>query len=693
MKTPHVVSAALALCAHASIAAELRVVTTEPIIVTATRFEDTLADRPANMTVITSEDIRRSTARTVPELLSEQAGIALHDFFGNNAATTSIDLRGFGITGTQNTLVLIDGRPVVDLDLSGVQWSALPLGAIERIEVMRGAGGVLYGGGATAGVVNIITVSPAARAPGVEAEGRVGSYRTREGQVSATTSGSQAAITFHASNLESDGYRRNNENRQSTGLADLRWLTESGEISFKVSADRQGIRLPGARTVQPSAGLDQLATDRRGTSTPLDWSQRDGNRATLDWRNRTRWGEFTLAGSWRDKAQRSYFDFGGFPDYRVVDLDVWSLTPRMKVDHRLMGRSSATVAGIDWYRWNYRLRRSNATANIARPFNTVNAEQDTKAVYVQNTTQATPRLAVTAGARSERYAIDARDDFDAAAPGGAFGSGAAPGSQRESLWAYEAAARYRVSDAGAVVGKTGRSFRYANIDEIYETTALFANQFQFLRPQLARSNELGYEWQIPRLWMRASVFQIDVQDEIHLDPFTSGVGNRNLPPSRRRGLELEGKWQATPAVSLRASYTYTDAKFRDGTLAGGGFALANQVIAGKTVPLVPRDKLFASAAWAITGRTQLVGAVHYVGSQYMDNDEANTLGRKIPSYTVADLKLVHARKAWRVSAAVNNLTNERYYNYAVRSQFVADRFNAYPLPERTYSVTAEYALR
>lgn len=693
MKTNHIVCAALAAVAQPLFAADSPVTLSPAVVVTATRFEDRLGKRPANVTVITSEDIKRSTARTVPELLSEQAGISVHDFFGNNAATTTVDLRGFGISGTQNTLILVDGRPVVDVDLSGVQWSAMPLGAVERIEVMRGAGSVLYGGGATAGVVNIITVSPTSRPAGVDAQVRAGSYGTREGAVSATTSGARAAITFFGSNFESDGYRRNNENRQSTGLADLRWLTESGDVSFKIGADRQGIRLPGARTVQPSAGIDQLATDRRGAATPLDWAQRDGNRATLDWRNRTSWGEFTLGGSWRDKTQRSFFDFGGFPDYRVVDLDVWSLTPRVKVDHGIMGAPSATVAGIDWYRWNYRLRRSNATGNITQPFNTVNAQQDTKAIYAQNTTHYTPRTAVTLGARTERFALDATDAFNPAAPGGAFGSGAPAGSQHESLWAYEAAVRYRLSDSGALIGKTGRSYRYANVDEIYETSPVFTNQFQFLRPQIARSHEAGYEWQTAGVWGRATVFQIDVQDEIHLDPFTSGVGNRNLPPSRRRGFELDGKWQAAHALSFRGSYTHTDATFREGVFAGGGFALANQVIAGKNVPLVPRDKLFLSAAWAFTERTQLVGAVNWVGSQYMDNDEANTLGTKIPSYTVADVKLVHREKGWRFTGAVNNITNERYYNYAVRSQFVADRYNAYPLPERNYSMTAEYAFK
>ena len=115
-------------------------------------------------------------------------------------------------------------------------------------------------------------------------------------------------------------------------------------------------------------------------------------------------------------------------------------------------------------------------------------------------------------------------------------------------------------------------------------------------------------------------------------------------------------------------------------------------IAGKTVPLVPRHKANAGAYWAFAPRSLLSALVTYVGSQYMDNDEGNT-GVKIPAYTVVDLKLAWADSGWRLSAAVNNLFGERYYNYAVRSQFVADRYNAYPLPERSFTMTAEYTFR
>lgn len=687
------IAAALSAAACGALAADPPVTVGEPVIVTATRFEDRYLDKPVNVTVITAEDIRQSTAKTVPDLLSEQAGIFIHDFFGNNAAATTVDLRGFGITGTQNTLVLLDGRRLADIDLSGVQWSGVPLAAIERIEIVRGSGAVLYGEGATTGVINIITRSPASIGNVAAVQGRAGSYDTREGELYANYLAGNLGLNLIAADIVSDGYRANNHNRQSNVQAELRLLTGRGDASLKVGNDNQGIRLPGARTVQPSAGVNQLETDRRGTSTPLDYAQRAGNRATFDWRRETGIGQLNVGVGYRDKEQRSNFDFGGFPDYRNADLGVWSFSPRMKFPQPLAGLPNTLVAGFDWHRWDYRLRLSNSPANIAQPFNTVDATQENTAVYLHNTTRLSPRVTLVAGARAERLKIEATDLFDPAAPGGAFGSGAAPASQDESEYAYELGLRYQFRPEWAAIARLGRSYRFANVDETYEFTPLFTREFQFLKPQTARSHEAGLERRSAAGLARVTVFGIDVQDEIHLDAFSTGIGNTNLPPSRRRGLELEGQQQLGTSWRLGASYTFMDARFREGVLPGSPFTQQNVVVAGKTVPLVPRHKLNANASWAITGRTRLNAIVTYVSDQFMDNDEGNSFFTKIPAYTVADLKLVHETQGWRFTAAVNNLLDERYYNYAVRSQFVADRYNAYPLPERNFTATAEYSFR
>jgi iron complex outermembrane receptor protein len=158
-------------------------------------------------------------------------------------------------------------------------------------------------------------------------------------------------------------------------------------------------------------------------------------------------------------------------------------------------------------------------------------------------------------------------------------------------------------------------------------------------------------------------------------------------------VELDGSWQANGQLRFKAGYAYTDAKFLEGTLAGSPFAIGTNLnVAGKRVPLVPQHKLNAGFAWNISGATQLSGALTAVSSQYMDNDEPNSLGTKIPGYSTVDLKLGHSFAWGKIALAVNNLFGSHYYSYAVRSAFIADRYAVYPLPGRTVGLSAEFKM-
>src|SRR6185369_16036463 len=238
-------------------------------------------------------------------------------------------------------------------------------------------------------------------------------------------------------------------------------------------------------------------------------------------------------------------------------------------------------------------------------------------------------------------------------------------TQRQDAW--DLGLRHALSPAWSGFVRAGKSFRFVNVDELYENNAFFMPEFQFLRPQHALTYESGAEWRGSSQSLRAALFQTDVTDEIHLDPFSTGVGNTNLPPSRRRGIELDGNWRVNSQLSLRAGYAYTDAKFLEGVLPGSPFAIGtNMSVAGKRVPLVPTHKANAAFAWDIAAKTQLSGTLTFLSDQFMDNDEPNTLGTKIPSYTTVDLKLRHSFDWGKLALAVNNLFGEHYYTYAVR---------------------------
>lgn len=664
-----------------SAAAELVALGPE-VIVSATRFSESVDRLPINATVIDAEEIARSTARTVPELVGMKAGIRMRDLYGNDAALSSIDMRGFGASSAQNVLVLVDGRPLNDIDMSGVQWSALPLESIERVEILRGSGSVQYGDQASAGVINIVTRHPARARNGVRGSVRFGSWNMRDVSASFNAFGTQAGVYGYVRNYESNGYRDNNESRQSNAMLSANWTGTDADASVRIAIDRQGIRLPGARMVQPSAGVDLLSTDRRGAATPLDYAQRDGTQVSGDMRWQIGPGELAIGLGYRDKAQRSYFDFGGFPDYRDIDLDVWTLQPRYRIRTQALGAKHTIVAGFDVARWNYTLRKSNAKENVGQPINRVDASQDNDAFYVLDTITVSDGVVLNGGYRRERRRLAASDIYDPAAPGGAFGSGAPAGQQRQTASAYEAGVRVALAKEVDLIARTGRSFRFANVDEIYEFSPTFTAQFQFLRPQKARTHEVGVVVGRTAPWLKASVFRMDVTDEIHLDPFSTGVGNRNMPPLRRDGLELEARHALTKTVDLTGAYTYTRAKFTEGDLNG-------IPIAGRTVPLVPRHKIDLNADVQLASATRLRALIQSVSEQVMENDEGNTFDRRIPGYTTADLKLQHRVGAVTASVGINNLFDRNYYAYAVRSQFVPDRFNAYPLPERSFWVGIE----
>jgi len=125
-------------------------------VTTVSKKEDTLFETPASITVISSEDIRRSGHQSIPEVLRMVPGIHVAKIDSNKWAITA---RGFNSLYAEKLLVMIDGRTVFTPLYSGVYWDVqdLMLEDVERIEVVRGPGGTLWGANAVNGIINIIT--------------------------------------------------------------------------------------------------------------------------------------------------------------------------------------------------------------------------------------------------------------------------------------------------------------------------------------------------------------------------------------------------------------------------------------------------------------------------------------------------------------------------------------------------------
>jgi outer membrane receptor for ferrienterochelin and colicins len=129
-----------------------------PEVVTASRRKQAVEDAPATVDVVGDEEIRGRSAVTLDRVLENTAGIGITD--------GQIDLRGstgFNYAAGSRVLLMVDGHPLINGDTGGINWDAIPIEEVERVEVVKGAGSALYGSNALAGMVNVITRDPSAK--------------------------------------------------------------------------------------------------------------------------------------------------------------------------------------------------------------------------------------------------------------------------------------------------------------------------------------------------------------------------------------------------------------------------------------------------------------------------------------------------------------------------------------------------
>ena len=640
----------------------------DAVIVTATRFPEDRLDAPIGMTVITAEEIAKSTARTLPEILSQQGNIITRNTTGS--PDQQVDLRGFGITGDQNTLILLDGRRLDEVDLSTPSWSAIPPESIERIEILRGSGSVLYGGGATGGTINIITRTPQRATVTGSAMGGVGSLDTYQAGATGSAAGERFGATGSANAYHTGNWRDNNRVRESSGEANLRIFGSGGKLDFKLGGDQQNVRLPGAR------GEMQLATDPRGTATPLDWATRDGARALLAGELQLDDALFAADVGYRQTNRRAfladYFTAGLFNTYLQSHNKVWTFTPRVKLPYRAFGARNTLIVGYDYDTWDY--DRRDSRSETSAPFADLQVDQRSHGAYLQHYSQFSNGTRLTLGGRLQSVETTATDVANVLGP--------ATDSRTLRPSAYEIGVRQPLSDTVEVYGRYGQSFRIPRVDEIYDQFGGpgFTSRLVPLDAQVSHDVEAGVEYRSDTLRARVTAYSMRLSNEIFF--FVPTGQNINLPPTLREGIELDASWRVMPGLSLFGNLALRSAKFREGTIGPVN-------VTGNTIPLVPKTLFTLGAAWNIAERTRLSAVANYVGTQYYDNDVANDFGRKMPAYTVVDIKLAQGWGRWTFTASVNNLFDEFYYSYAVRS-LSTNNFNAYPNLPRSFIATAAY---
>ncbi|MBT3361041.1 MAG: TonB-dependent receptor [Rhodospirillales bacterium] len=647
----------------------------DEVVVTASRLGIGMPGTSAS--VITAQDIKESTAHTLPELLGEEPGIQHRDFYSASSADSSVDIRGFGATASSNTLVLVNGRRLNDFDLAAVDWGNIPLQSIERIEILRGnSGAVLYGEGAMGGVINIVTKTDLPEGTSGAIGVKYGSFAHRETNMTATHRTGAYSLSANGTYIHSRNYRRNNEIIQGNLVTEARYSTDDGDVYVNLGVDDQDLGTPGHRQITLTSTQLEPEETRRGATTPIDYTRQNGISLTLGGAHMVGDSvEAVLDAGYRikDTEARTVSSWGTqYNSYIDTELSTLSVTPRLNIDTDVADFDTSVTTGVDYYYSNYNSDRQLNPDGAA--FHQYDGKQHSLGLYGQGTIALNDATEVSVGARAQYTRFIAGDMYDSslvASP--SFDGHRQSVDESDINIAANLGIDYAINRNYTVFGRIARSFRAPSVDERIGSDPSYTSFA--LKTQWSRDAEVGVKLGFEKFSAQSSAFYMKLRDELHYDP--SANANENFDPTRRWGVENSLTWQPLEKLRFKGNLSYTKAEFTAGTLKGA------------TVPLVSDWTGGASVHWAVfKDLLNATTTVNYVASKNAENDEKN-FQPEMPGYTLVDFKLGGAYKAFNWSASVNNVFDKDYYNYAVASSSTYGTVNTYPLPGRTYLVEAE----
>jgi iron complex outermembrane receptor protein len=596
------------------------------------------SDAAAAIFVITNDDLRRWGVTNIPEALRRVPGI---DVARIDASKWAITSRGFNSRFANKLLVLVDGRSVYTPLFAGVYWDSrdVVLQDVERIEVIRGPGGTLWGANAVNGVINIITKSSA----------------DTQGDMVAVTAGKEVrgiGVARHGGKLKNGvdyrvyaKYSDYDEGYSSDGAHDD-WRT--GQLGFRsdwMQTDRDRITLQGDYYRGKAGQEIDIATGAAGPPPTtviraVDDTETDGGNLLF------RWSRILDRSS--DFALQIYYDHVGvdgkvlYEDRDTLDIDF---------QHRFRWQQAHDVVwGFD-YRFTHDNTDNNPTFELDPSSRSVNLYS----VFIQDEISLRDNLHLTLGTKLEHndysgieYQPSARLAWGLSASQTLWG--AVSRAVRTPARGEDDVVLRLVPPAAADPGIPV----YAEGSDGYDAENLVAY-------------ELGYRLNHRNVWsVDVAVFYNDYDKLRTLDP----VPDPGPPPSVRfpfdnnmsgetYGAELASQWQVRPGWRLNASYSWLDMKLR----------LHNNstdTLSKSSEDASPTSKAAIWSAVDFGHNLQFDAALRYVG-----DIEVN--GIDIDSYVEADLRLGwEARPGLELSIIGQNLLDNHH------PEFLPDFINTRP---------------
>ncbi len=648
------------LPAHAQNPQENKPVKMGEVVVTATRDTQEVRKAPANVTVMTSEDIQNSGATTVVEALDKLESIQFRTYSGN-PSQAMIDMRGFGGENPfGKTLVMLDGRRMNRTDMSATNWLQIPVNNIEKIEIIRGPGSVLYGDAAIGGVINIITKKGKGK-PAFYASVIGGSYGLHDERVGVSGAVDKWTYAVTGENNFSSGYRDRSKYSAQGGGFDVGYsANDLLNLSLGVSFNKVDYQMPGALT------KDQMEQDRRQYQ-PWCYDDDGSDKYTnvnlgvkSFWGT---WGQFEINFLYGKKdLQMNMASWGVYSD---TNFDTYGLTPRYILEKNIFHFHNKVIVGFDYYHEPY---EKNIFSDRERTAQTGAADftRESLGYYIRDEFSLLKNLILTAGYRFEHTSIDGSfEDFSPS------DSSFSDTQNTYNAEAYETGVTWIWGKQSKVFAKYSTVYRIPFVDEVASFSGYGNNFFLTdIEKEKGASIELGTEfYPMENLKIGLTIFRVDMEDEIVFNN-TTWI-NENFDPTRHDGVEVSLSYLRPKYFKIFGNYTYHKATFEDGAY--------NK----KEIPMVPNHMANAGVEIYLPCSITLRPEVQYVSDAFLAGDYYNN-AEKLDAHTLlnfyAQWKYTSDRLDLTAFLGADNIADVKYAsfgsNYGYGSSY-------YPMPGRT----------
>jgi outer membrane cobalamin receptor len=624
----------------------------DDIIVTATKIPEKRKDIPNAVTVMDEKDIQASGAKSVGELMSNEPGIDWQTYGNYGGATQEIHIRGMRGNATQ---VLVNGVNVGSPSLGIADIGKIPIDNIERIEIVKGSGSLLYGSGAMAGTVNIITKEPKRD----KMDLKVGAgYGTQNTYRIAAENGMFVAGDFGyyltAGRTETDGFRDNSYLKQNdVSLKLLLDKRESMDISLYGDYIYRYYGVPGVEP--PSGTQDYYLNGERfynsEAASLLDHSgDKDGHVVLEIKGDPSEWFGYNLKGHYTNMENYNYwrYAFDGTGGENWVTNQVLGIDGHVNI-YPFQG-AKLLVGGeykdFNWKNGNLGLDAFGSRTGLE---STARAHIFTKGVFTEAEYRPSQYGKVFAGIRHEDHS--------------AFGS--------ENLPLFGVVVN--PFETTALKISHGKHFLAPTPNDLYWPADPYTRGNADLKPEIGWHTDVTVEQSFlkDKLFMTLSYFRWNVDNKIQWEPDSQGVFTPiNLGGYKADGIEAGIKIGPFYNLSLALDYTYTDAKEENREYTKQDYgppADFRYSMVKRRASYTPRNQFKADLTYKSDFGLTVTATARYIDNRVVYRTESTTypdtktVSYNLPSYWTADLKIEQRLyKHWVLSLSGINLFDKKY---------------------------------